>query len=392
MDAHETHAKYNIAETCVASISLDDLRGLSEDKSSEIWSPSTKLTYGTIRGSEELRANLANRYSAKKPFQADNILITPGAIAANMTVFYGLIGKGDHVICHYPTYQQLYEVPRRLGAEVDYWRAEESKKWQLDIEELKSLIRPNTKMIIINNPHNPSGAIVPKTTLDLLVEVAQEHDLIIMADEVYRPLFHSISPGSPEFPPSALSFGYAKTIATGSLSKAYSLAGIRVGWIASRSSEIIEACAQARDYTTISVSQLDDRIAAYALDNNCIHSLLSRNIQLAKRNLEMLDQFVESHRWACEWVKPVAGTTAFIKISRMGSPVDDVAFCEKIMVDMSVMLVPGSRCFGQGQDFKGFVRFGFCCETDVLEAGLEKMKLFMKKGYRTLPLADEERA
>ncbi|KAL9067414.1 MAG: hypothetical protein Q9161_006923 [Pseudevernia consocians] len=392
MDTHETHAKYNIAETCAASISLDDLRGLSEDKSIEIWSSSTKLTYGTIRGSEKLRTNLANRYSAKKPFQADNILITPGAIAANMTVFYGLIGKGDHVICHYPTYQQLYEVPKRLGAEVDYWKAEESKNWQLDIGELKSLIRPNTRMIIINNPHNPSGAIVPKPALDLLIEVAEEHDLIVMADEVYRPLFHSVSPGSPSFPPSILSLGYAKTIATGSLSKAYSLAGIRVGWIASRSSEIIEACAQARDYTTISVSQLDDQIAAYALDNNCIHSLLSRNIQLAKRNLEILERFVESHRWACEWVKPVAGTTAFIKISHMGSPVDDVAFCQKLIEDTSVMLVPGSRCFGDGKDFKGFVRFGFCCETDVLEEGLEKMRSFMKKGFRTVPLADEEGA
>ena len=390
MDKHETRAKYNIAETCVASLSLDDLRGLSEDKASEIWYSSTKLTYGTVRGSDKLRTNLASRYSAKKPFQADNILITPGAIAANMTIFIALIREGDHVICHYPTYQQLYEVPKRLGAEVDLWRAEDSKRWQLDIEELKNLIRPNTRMIIINNPHNPSGAIVPKSTLDLLIEVAEKHDLIIMADEVYRPIFHSISPGSPDFPPSILSLGYAKTVATGSLSKAYSLAGIRVGWIASRSADIIEACTQARDYTTISVSQLDDQIAAYALDNNCIHSLLSRNIQLAKRNLEILEEFVESHRWACEWVKPVAGTTAFIKFSQMGSPVNDVAFCEKLMEDTSVMLVPGSRCFGDGREFKGFVRFGYCCETDVLEQGLEKMKSFMKKGYRTVPLANEE--
>lgn len=190
MDLHEPHAKYNIAESCAASISLDDLRELSEDRSSEILASSTKLTYGAIRGSEKLRTNLANRYSAKKPFQADNILITPGAIAANLTVFYGLIEKGDHVICHYPTYQQLYDIPKRLGAEVDFWRAEGSKKWQLDIKELKSLIQPNTRMIIINNPHNPSGAIIPKSTLDLLIEVAEEHQLMIMADEVYRPLFH----------------------------------------------------------------------------------------------------------------------------------------------------------------------------------------------------------
>ncbi|MCJ1455288.1 hypothetical protein MMC28_005642 [Mycoblastus sanguinarius] len=387
MDKHETNAQYNIAETCVASISLDDLRGLSDDKSSEIWSPSTKLTYGSIRGSQKLRHNLASLYSSKKPLQAENILITPGAIAANMTVFYGLVGKGDHVICHYPTYQQLYEVPTRLGAEVDLWRAQEDKKWQLDIEELKRLLRPSTKMIIINNPHNPTGAIIPKSTLHGLIEIAEEQNLIIISDEVYRPLFHSISPGSPDFPPSILSLPYTKTIATGSLSKAYSLAGIRTGWIASRSPEIIEACAQARDYTTISVSQLDDQIASFALGPNCIHSLLSRNLQLAKRNLEILEKFVDGHRWACEWVRPVAGTTAFIKFSNLGSEVDDVVLCEQLMEETGVMLCPGSRCFGK--EFKGFVRFGFCCETEVLQTGLEKLKAFMKKGYRKVPLAEE---
>jgi len=392
MDKHETTAKNNIAETCVASISLETLKSLSEDKESDIWSTSTKLTYGAIRGSDRLRGNLANLYSAKKPFQAENILITPGAIAANLISFYGLIGKGDHVICHYPTYQQLYEIPRSLGAEVDYWKAREDKKWQLDIDDLKPLIRPTTKMIIINNPHNPTGAIIAKQTLDALVEIAEEHGLIIHSDEVYRPLFHSISPGAPEFPPSILSLPYAKTIATGSLSKAYSLAGIRVGWIASRSTKIIEACAQARDYTTISVGQLDDQIAAFALSPSCVHGLLHRNIQLAKVNLEILEKFVENHRWACEWIKPVAGTTAFIKFSQIGSEINDVAFCEALMEQTGVMLVPGSRCFGDGVDFKGFVRFGFCCETPVLEEGLEKLAKFMKLGYKKLPLAEEEKS
>ena len=151
MDTYENTAKYNIAETCAASISVDQLRELSEDRSTEIWSPSTVLTYGPIRGSEKLRSNLASLYSPKAPapLDPDHVLITPGAIAANLTVFYGLIGKGDHVICHYPTYQQLYEVPASLGAEVSLWRARGERKWQLDIEELKGIIRPNTKMIII---------------------------------------------------------------------------------------------------------------------------------------------------------------------------------------------------------------------------------------------------
>ena len=151
MDTYETIAKFNIAETCAASLSLEQLKELSEDKSTEIWNPATVLTYGAIRGSDKLRSNLANLYSSKapSPLHPENVLITPGAIAANFTVFYALIGKGDHVICHYPTYQQLYDVPASLGAEVSLWRAHEENKWQLDVEELKELIRPNTKMIVI---------------------------------------------------------------------------------------------------------------------------------------------------------------------------------------------------------------------------------------------------
>ena len=151
MDSHESTAKYNIAETCAASISLEVLKELSDDKSREIFNSSTKLNYGAIPGSRELRANLAGLYSSKSssPIYVDHILITPGAIAANMIALYGLVGRGDHVICHYPTYQQLYQVPASLGADVDLWRAREDKHWQMDIGDLEPLIRPNTKMIII---------------------------------------------------------------------------------------------------------------------------------------------------------------------------------------------------------------------------------------------------
>ncbi|MCJ1438266.1 hypothetical protein MMC27_007654 [Xylographa pallens] len=389
MDAYETTAKFNIAETCAASISIEDLQELSESKHKNIFDLSTKLVYGEIRGSENLRLNLSRLYSAKtaNPLPFDNILITPGAIAANFLLLYTLIQKGDHVICHYPTYQQLYTVPASLGADVSLWKAQEDKKWQLDIQELKDLIQPNTKMIIINNPNNPTGAIIPKSTLVQLVEVAQEHDLIIFSDEVYRPLFHSISPLDPEFPPSILSLSYPKAVATGSLSKAYALAGIRVGWIASRSRDLVEACASARDYTTISVSRLDDQVATFALSPETIHSLLSRNIKLAKTNLAILEEFIERHRWACEWVKPTAGTTAFVKFSREGQEVDDVELCKLLQERKGVMFCPGSRCFGDDQDFKGYVRIGFVNETQVVKQGLEELRAFMHGGYREVPLA-----
>lgn len=165
------------------------------------------------------------------------------------------------------------------------------------------------------------------------------------------------------------------------MSKAYSLAGIRVGWIASRSKAIIDSCMAGRDYTTISVGQLDDAIACFALAPHCIHNLLRRNIDLAKTNLELLEKFIESHRWACDWVKPRAGTTAFVRFSKMGRRVDDVAFCKLLNEKAGVLFVPGSLCFGRDGDFKGYVRIGYVCETEVLEKGLEQLREFMKKEF-----------
>lgn len=154
MDEHETTAKYNLAETCSASISIDELLEISESKeakASDILSTSLVQNYGEIRGSSALRNNLSRLYSSKvgTPLSPDNILITPGAIAANHLVFYALIEKGDHVICHWPTYQQLFTVPQSLGAEVDLWKSKEDNKWLPDFEELQALVKENTKMIIL---------------------------------------------------------------------------------------------------------------------------------------------------------------------------------------------------------------------------------------------------
>jgi aspartate/methionine/tyrosine aminotransferase len=369
----------NIAETCAASISIDELVALCEDPNVE--SPlntSTKLTYGPIRGSNALRERLASLYSVRvtSPLPTDNILITPGAIAANFLLFYTLVGPGDHVVCVYPTYQQLYSVPESLGAEVSLWKLRKDNKYIPDLEELKSLVKENTKMIIINNPNNPTGATIPKSVLQGLVEFARERDIIVLSDEVYRPLFHGISPGDQEFPPSLISMGYGKTIVTGSMSKAYSLAGIRLGWIASRDKSIIEAAAAARDYTTISVSQVDDQVASYALSASVIHALLGRNIQLAKTNLALLEAFVTAHSSACSWVKPTGGTTAFIRFEKNGQAVDDVQFCVDVIEKTKVMFIPGSRCFGK--EFKGFIRIGYVCETSVLQEALRKLADFLE--------------
>jgi aspartate/methionine/tyrosine aminotransferase len=382
MDTYETTPNVlNVAETCCASLSIDDLQELSEDK--HIPPPpitSQKLTYGPIRGSNAIRERLSALYSARvtSPLPSDNILLTPGAIAANFLSLYTLVGPGDHVICVYPTYQQLYAVPESLGAEVSLWKLKKENKYVPDMEDLKELVRPNTKMIIINNPNNPTGSTIPKSVLQSLVEYAKSKDIIVLSDEVYRPLFHGISPMDAEYPPSIISLGYSKTIVTGSMSKAYSLAGIRVGWIASRDKSILEAIASARDYTTISVSQIDDQIASYALSASVLHALLGRNIKLAKTNLGLVTAFVDEHRSVCSWVKPTGGTTAFIKFEKDGQPIDDVAFTRDLLEKTKVMILPGSKCFGHGEDFHGFVRLGYVCETEVLKEALAKLGEYIR--------------
>ncbi|KAF2440764.1 PLP-dependent transferase [Karstenula rhodostoma CBS 690.94] len=388
MDKYEHNCKYNIAETCCASISIDELRELSEDKTREVFKTSTALTYGAIRGADALRDNLARLYSARsgKVLPRENILTTNGAIQANYLIAYALLGPGDHVICHYPTYQSLYEVPKQLGAEVSLWKASPENKWSPSIDHLKSLIKPNTKMIIINNPHNPTGAVLGKSFLQQVVDIASEHKIIIHSDEVYRPIFHGITPMDNEFPPSIMSMGYERVIATGSMSKAYSLAGIRVGWIASRDASIIDEIAEARHYTLISVSTLDEQVAAFALDPSTIHSLLARNIALAKSNMEIMEKFVLKNDDACDWVKPVAGTTAFVRFHRDGKPVDSVDFCEKLLEKTGVMFVPGSDCFGE--EFKGYVRIGYVNHTQSVKEGLDKVTQFVRRNLDDVKLAE----
>lgn len=381
MDKYElTPGVLNIAETCAASISIDDLVNLSEDPNlPPPVSTSTKLTYGHIRGSPALRERLASLYSARtaSPLSSESILLTRGAIEANFLLLYALIGPGDHVVCVHPTYQQLYSVPQSLGAEVSLWKLHKEKKYVPDLEELKGLVKDNTKMIIINNPNNPTGATIPKSVLQGLIDFAKEKNIIILSDEVYRPLFHGISVVDAEFPPSMISMPYEKIIVTGSLSKVYSLAGIRVGWIACKDKAIVEAIAEARHYTTISVSQLDDQVASFALSPSVIHALLARNIKLARTNVALLEAFVNEHSSNASWVKPTGGSTAFIKFESKREPVEDVQFCVDVIEKTKVMFVPGSKCFGE--EYKGYVRIGFVCETEVLKESLQKLGGYVRE-------------
>ncbi|KAF5600335.1 aspartate aminotransferase [Fusarium pseudoanthophilum] len=380
MDEYETTpGVLNVAETCAASVSIDDLVGMCKDpKAQGPIDTSLKLTYGPIPGSNALRERIAVQYSTEDTkLVAEDIVVTQGAIGANFLALYSLIGPNDHVVCVYPTYQQLYEVPRSIGAEVSLWKLKEEESFVPNVDELINLIRKNTKMIIINNPNNPTGAPIHNSELGRIAQIAKEKDIILFSDEVYRPLFHGGASGQIDIPKSATTLGYERTITTGSMSKGYALAGIRVGWIASKDKSIISAIMAARDYTTISVSQIDDQVARYALSPAVLPSLVDRNLTLARNNAKLVEEFIGRYQAVCSWVEPTAGTTAFVRFIKDGQPINDVDFCLDLLSKNNVLFVAGSKCFGNDEDFKGYIRMGYVCETHVLVEGLKRLGAYI---------------
>lgn len=311
----------------------------------------------------------------------------------------------------YPTYSQLFEVPRRAGAEVSLWRLREQRcgrnqgnwdgdedggvKWVLDLEELRGMVKANTKMIVLNNPGNPVGNVLPRALLEGVVDVARGVGALVMCDEVFRPLFHSDASGGTgkEIPPSLMELGYERSIVVGSksatslaehdsgltrpgMSKAYALPGIRLGWLATHpalSDTISQDLVHARDYTTIAVSQLDDQIASFALSPTIKSQILSRSNAITTRNLEVLEAWVARHKGRVRWAKPEGAGTALVTIlGRDGRPIDDGKFAASLAMEEGVLVPPAGVCFGhEGEgDLKGGLRIGIVMGEGMLEDGL----------------------
>jgi len=378
MAGHNGKAEYDLSESSCFPISISQLQKLSSDPSVPPISFDTIQGYGDVCGSEELRTNIAALYPGAN-LPAENVLATPGSSQGNFLVFYALVDPGDHLICQYPTYQQLYSVPESLGAKVSLWRAKVEDGWRLDVNELEQMITPQTKMIVINNPNNPTGGHIPQSDLEKIVRIASERDIYLFSDEVFAPLFHSFEKDDPELPSSALKIGYKRTIVTGSVSKVFSLPGLRLGWVASNDPEVIEKTLQARDFTTISCTLFSDRIAAYALAKGTASSILKRNNVLAKKNAQILDDFIKQHPGKVSWVKPKAGTTGFVCFYKDGKPIEDEKFCEDVIATAGVHFAPGKYCFGNGEDFRGYVRIGYVVDTDTLVQALEQLKGYIDK-------------
>ncbi|OBA22450.1 PLP-dependent transferase [Metschnikowia bicuspidata var. bicuspidata NRRL YB-4993] len=359
MDKHETSIVYNMGETCVDSLTIPEIVGMDKEASAKIAQDllGTKLTYGHIKGSPELRGAIAALYEGSG-VTAEDVVVTNGAIAANFLTFYTVVNPQEHVIVVAPSYQQLSSVPEMFGAKVDMFNIRAEDLYRPRLDELRTMIsQNNTRLLVINNPNNPSGFVWENDILAEIVALCKEHDVTIMCDEVYRPLFHF---QTQEPVKSIVDFGYDKAISTGSMSKAFSLAGLRVGWIVTKNKEYSAGFWEKRDYNTISVLMLDDTVAAVALQNT--ERILERNHKICQTNLAVLQKFVDEHSDKVSWVRPRGGSTCFLQLHIKATSME---FAEKLIEKHGTLVVPG-EVFGM----PGWLRLGFGNSTHDISEGL----------------------
>ena len=350
-------AKYDLTTTCIEPLTIRELMTLSGiSKPLEIFD--TKLTYGDIHGSKRLKNVIKSLY---KNQELNNITVTHGAIGANQLVFESILDKNEEVISVVPSYQQHYSIPKALGANVKFVFLREENKWQINLNELEKAITYRTKLICLNNPNNPTGAVIPDDILKKIVETAKAHNIWILSDEVYRGLNLTGNPYS-----ESVADLYEKGISTGSMSKTYSLPGLRVGWICARE-DVINEINKHREYNTISVSIIDDYYSAIALENR--NKIEERNFKIMREGLKILNDWLNGEVYIKANL-PQGGTTALLRYKK---DVSSRTLCRKLQEETGVALLPGET-----MEMEGTVRLGFCTNPEVLKTGLNEFSKFLR--------------
>ncbi len=361
MDSYEMEVDFNIAETCVKPFILSEFLELMGKDDFFDGFKERQLTYGHINGSPELRQGIANLYETMKK---ENILISGGAIGANFLTFYSLIEPNDQVVAIFPAYQQLYSTARSFGANVKLWKMKWEEQWEPNIDDLSSLVTKETKMIVINSPHNPTGFLFSNKLLKEIIEIAEEVDAYVLYDEAYKGLYLDEKDKV-----TSVVDKYNKGISTGSFSKGLSLTGLRLGWIAANE-QIINEMVRHRQYTTISNGMIDDALGALGM--KFVDRIYKRNTEIIKTNHQILSDWIKNEP-LIDWVPARAGSVAFLKLL-VDIPTRD--FCLDLIKEKSTFLVPGT-CF----EMEGFLRIGFGNDTETLKIGLTHLKEFLDK-YR----------
>ena len=355
MTLHENNCRYNLADTCAKPLTLKEL--LAYDKKDSLEDlMNLSLDYGAIEGSHELKQGILNLYQRGNDQQ---IAICHGGVNANELALMTVLSSGDHVITLMPTYQQLYSFPESLGVEVSFLNLKEENDWQVDVHELEQLIQPNTKMVCLNLPNNPTGTTMSLEELQQLITVCKKHDLYILVDEIYRGLYGNEP---------SISDLYEKGISTSGLSKVLSTAGLRMGWIKTPDEELIRLINERRDYSIISSGSLYDYLGALVLKHS--QEILLRNKEILEENKNYLKKWLKGHpQITC--VIPNYGTVCFLKYAY---PIDSNTFCEKLQEETGVFFVPGC-CF----DKEYHLRFGLANAPQMVKEGLEVFSNWLKK-------------
>ncbi|KAK6457446.1 aspartate aminotransferase [Scheffersomyces xylosifermentans] len=392
MDKYETHIDNNMGETCSDSLSVNQLFELvksadpkfSVEEQQKLLTDkllNTKLTYGHIRGSPALKEAICALYNDDSgkvggDITEENIVISNGAIGANFLTLYSLVNADDKVIVVDPTYQQLSSVSSVFSQNkknVVQFPLKFENGFLPDLEELKSLIKEHSpKLVIINNPNNPTGIVWSDAIVSEIVEICKADDIWLMCDEVYRPLYHSVP--QDEQPKSIINYGYTKSISTSSTSKAFAFAGLRLGWVVSREKSLIRDLFSKRDYNTIAVSTVDDFIATLVIQN--YKTVLQRSYDICLENIKVIQKAIDESNGLLSWVKPRGGTTCFIKINIPN--IDTYKLCSELAENYGTLVVPG-EVFGNRS---GFLRVGFGNQAMSIKNGfIELNKWFKNNGY-----------
>jgi aspartate/methionine/tyrosine aminotransferase len=317
------------------------------------------LGYTESSGAPFLREAIAGIY---KTTSSDDVLVISSAEEGIFVVYHALLAASDHVIVETPCYESGLELARSTGAEVSQWTRHFEDSWAHDLAALEALIRPNTKMLYINTPSNPTGINMTPEVFAAVMNLAKERGIIVFCDEVYRELEHD-----PSTRLSAVCDAYENAISLGSMSKSYGLPGLRLGWLASRNRDLLEKCLHFKYYTTICSSAPSEFLTALALRQR--ETILARNLEIVQNNLPMLEAFLARHSDLFSWVKPNASPIGFPRVNIAGKIMD---FCEEIVRETGVLLLPGGV-----YDQPGHVRMGY--GRSHMPEALERLEAYLNR-------------
>lgn len=327
--AYEFKARHLLCCSDAESFSLKELIEMAAPNEKALWD-NLRLGYTEVSGFPRLREQIARSFYPT--LSGDEILCFAGAEEGILCSSFALCEPGDQVIVLTPCYQSFMEIPRMLKAEVTEVPLKEENQWRINVDDIKQAIKPNCKLLVINFPHNPTGQVISQQELEDLVKLCDQHGIYLLSDEVYRLLG---TPSQPWAKPAAEI--YPRALSLGVMSKAFGLAGLRIGWIASRDQQLLKKIARVRHYTSICNSAPSEIISLIAIKN--ADKILARNNQIVDDNLSLLDEFFKRHENLFSWVRPQGGCTGFVKYINAES-IDVLS--TRLVEEKSVLLLPAS--------------------------------------------------